>query len=146
MDALIWLGDFERTDGSRVAGRCVRDGGDKHLFRRDAFQWFEEYQVMTNSKPVSGANDRPKDGTIAQTGEGLPDDSSKPVDIDDEEAARFEQIIRGMGNPMPAGPELPYDVEHAEGAGDADEADQPAEERLKEEVQREIEGPLKGSA
>lgn len=107
---------------------------------------------MTSSKPVGGAKDRQKDGTIAQTGEGLPDDNSKPVDIDDEETVRFEQILRGMGNPMPTGPEVPYDVEHGERAGqadrakDADEADQSAEERLKEEVQQEIDGPLKGSA
>jgi hypothetical protein len=101
---------------------------------------------MTNPKPVGRAKDRQKDGTIAQTGEGLPDDSSKPLDIVEAEAARFEQIIRGMGNPMSTGPEVPYDVEHAERARDADEADRSAEERLKEEVQREIDGPLKGSA
>lgn len=100
---------------------------------------------MTKSKPVGGANDRPRDETIAQTGEGLPDDSSKPVEVDDEEAARFEQIIRGMGNPMSAGPEIPYDVEQAQGTGAENDDDQSPQQCLVEDVQREIDGPLKGS-
>ncbi len=39
---------------------------------------------MTNSKLTDGLNDRPKDAPIGQTAEGLPDDSSRPVDVDDE--------------------------------------------------------------
>ncbi|HEV7346255.1 MAG TPA: hypothetical protein VGN60_11555 [Devosia sp.] len=101
---------------------------------------------MTKSKPVGGANDRPKDVSIAQTGEGLPDDSSEPVDVDDEEANRFGQIIRGMGDPIPTRPEVPYDVEHAESTSDENEDDESPHERLKKDVQREIDGPLKGSA
>jgi hypothetical protein len=105
-----------------------------------------EDQTMTKSKVTDGANDRPIDETIAQTGEGLPDDSSKPIDIDDDEAARIEQNLRGMGGGMPTGPEAPYDVEHTAGTNEQTGADQSPEVRLRKEVQQEIEGPLKGSA
>ena len=97
-------------------------------------------------KITTSTNDRPTDETIAQTGEGLPDDSSKPVDIDNEEAARFEQIIRGMGGDMPTGPEVPYDVETATGTSIENADDLSPEERMRAEVQQEIDGPLKGSA
>lgn len=40
------------------------------------------------TKITDGANDRPKDETIAQTGGGIPDDSSAPIDASDEEIAR----------------------------------------------------------
>jgi hypothetical protein len=39
---------------------------------------------MTNTKLTDGLNDRPKDAPIGQTAEGLPDDSSRPVDLRDE--------------------------------------------------------------
>lgn len=39
---------------------------------------------MTNTKLTDGLNDRPKDAPIGQTAEGLPDDSSRPVDVRDE--------------------------------------------------------------
>ena len=32
------------------------------------------------SKITNGLNDRPRDETVAQSGEGLPDDSGKPID------------------------------------------------------------------
>lgn len=38
---------------------------------------------MANTKLTDGLNDRPKDAPIGQTGEGLPDDTSRPVDVDD---------------------------------------------------------------
>lgn len=39
-------------------------------------------------KLTTGTNDRPKHETIAQTGQGLPDDSSNPVDASAEQIAR----------------------------------------------------------
>jgi hypothetical protein len=79
---------------------------------------------MTKAKLTQGPNDRPKDATIAQTGSGAPDDTGKPLEIDDDEAARIEQNIRDFGEPDPG----------------------EAERKLKREVQQDIELPLKGSA
>ena len=79
---------------------------------------------MTKAKLTQGPNDRPKDATIAHTGAGVPDDTGKPLDIDDDEAARIEQNIRDFGEPDPG----------------------EAERKLKREVQQDIELPLKGSA
>lgn len=76
---------------------------------------------MTKTKLTEGLNDRAKNETIAQTGAGLPDDTSRPPELDEEEAQQIEQKIRQMG------------------AGSA-------ESRLKSEVQDEIDLPLKGSA
>lgn len=42
----------------------------------------------------TGPNARPRDETIGQTGEGIPDDSGRPVQVDEEEAARIEEKIR----------------------------------------------------
>jgi len=54
---------------------------------------------MTKSKVTTGANDRPKDETIAQTGDGLPDDSSKPVEVDEAEVEKArEQLKRQVRN------------------------------------------------
>ncbi|MDB5646347.1 hypothetical protein [Methylobacterium sp.] len=48
-------------------------------------------------KPDStGTNSRPRDTTIAQTGEGIPDDSAYPVQVDEEEAKRIEEKIRKL--------------------------------------------------
>jgi len=41
------------------------------------------------SKITDGLNDRPKDSTIAQSGPGLPDDSSQPIEATEEEAVRI---------------------------------------------------------
>ena len=79
---------------------------------------------MTKAKLTQGANDRPKDATIAQTGAGVPDDTGKPLDINDDEAARIEQNIRDFG--------------------EADLGE--AEKKFKREVQQDIDLPLKGSA
>ncbi len=40
------------------------------------------------TKITDGANDRPKDETIAQSGNGIPDDSGAPIEASDEEIAR----------------------------------------------------------
>lgn len=50
------------------------------------------------SKITDGLNDRPKDSTIAQSGPGLPDDFSQPIEATEEEAdrirAKFEDDAR----------------------------------------------------
>ena len=48
-------------------------------------------------KPDStGTNSRPRDETIAQTGPGIPDDTSSQVEISREEEKRIEKGIRSM--------------------------------------------------
>lgn len=47
------------------------------------------------SKISTGANDRPRDETIAQSGEGLPDDSGKPIEVDDDEVERVKAKLTG---------------------------------------------------
>jgi hypothetical protein len=48
-------------------------------------------------KPDSkGTNARPRDETIAQTGPGIPDDTSSQVEISPEEEKRIEKSIRSM--------------------------------------------------
>lgn len=44
----------------------------------------------------TGPNARPRDTTIAQTGEGIPDDSGRPVQVDEAEARRIEEKIRTL--------------------------------------------------
>jgi hypothetical protein len=68
---------------------------------------------MTDDKAISnGPNARPRDANIGTTGGGLPNDSSTPVEISSEEEARIaESLLR-----QPSGPDMPYDVSHAEGA------------------------------
>jgi hypothetical protein len=46
-------------------------------------------------KPDStGPNARPRDETIAQTGPGIPDDTSTPVEVTPEEEKNIEKSIR----------------------------------------------------
>jgi hypothetical protein len=47
-----------------------------------------------DEKITTGLNDRPRNETIGQSGGGLPDDSSKPVDVDD---ATVERIKAKLG-------------------------------------------------
>ena len=48
-------------------------------------------------KPDStGTNSRPRDETIAQTGPGIPDDTSQQVEISPEEEKNIEKSIRSM--------------------------------------------------
>ncbi len=72
---------------------------------------------MTNSKITTGSNDRPKHETIAQTGEGIPDDSSTPVAADEDEVERLRRKLKGD-----------------------------ARQELLQEVEEDIELPQKGSA
>lgn len=44
----------------------------------------------------TGPNARPHDTTIGQTGEGIPDDSGQPVQVDEDEARRIEEKIRAL--------------------------------------------------
>ena len=54
-------------------------------------------QRDSRAKPDStGPNARPRDETIAQTGPGIPDDTSAPVEITPEEEKRIEKSIRSM--------------------------------------------------
>jgi hypothetical protein len=74
---------------------------------------------MTSSKITTGLNDRPKNETIAQTGSGIPDDASRPVDISDEEVERVRRKLTEGGD---------------------------AHAKLMQEVEEEIDLPQKGSA
>ncbi|MEF0941921.1 hypothetical protein [Rhizobium sp. BR 362] len=44
-------------------------------------------------KITNGANDRPKNETIAQTGAGIPDDSGASIEASDEEIARVREKL-----------------------------------------------------
>jgi hypothetical protein len=46
-------------------------------------------------KITNGANDRPKDETLAQSGEGLPDDSGPIIDVDSNEVAKVREKLQG---------------------------------------------------
>lgn len=46
---------------------------------------------------TEGANDRPKDETIAQSRRGMPDDSSAPIKASDEEIARVRSALGADG-------------------------------------------------
>ena len=45
------------------------------------------------SKITTGLNDRPRNETIGQTGAGIPDDSSQPVEVSDEEVERVREKL-----------------------------------------------------
>ncbi|WP_137389909.1 hypothetical protein [Rhodoligotrophos defluvii] len=45
------------------------------------------------AKITTGPNDRPRDETIGQSGPGLPDDSSRPVEVDEAEIERARQAL-----------------------------------------------------
>ena len=48
---------------------------------------------MTDTKISTGPNARPRETTIAQTGEGLPDDTSTPIAVDEREVERVRQKL-----------------------------------------------------
>ncbi|HEX2146697.1 MAG TPA: hypothetical protein VHG11_03490 [Pseudorhizobium sp.] len=74
---------------------------------------------MDNDKKITnGANDRPRNETIAQSGAGIPDDSSRPLEADDAEVDRVRDNLSGGS----------------------------ARQQLKDEVQEQIEKPQRGSA
>jgi hypothetical protein len=57
-----------------------------------------EGQGDRGEKPDStGPNARPRDETIAQTGPGIPDDTSSPVEVTPEEEKNIEKSIRSIG-------------------------------------------------
>ncbi|MDB5621874.1 MAG: hypothetical protein JWR39_437 [Devosia sp.] len=62
---------------------------------------------MSTSKVTTGANDRPKDETIAQTGPGLPDDGTLPVEVSEEEVERARQKLQQGTLFDPAGDKKP---------------------------------------
>ena len=67
---------------------------------------------MADNKAISnGQNARPRDANIGTTAGGLPNDTSGPVEITPEEEKR---IAASLGRPLPSGPDMPYDVTHAE--------------------------------
>ena len=71
------------------------------------------------SKITTGINDRPKDSTVAQTGQGLPDESGKDsIHASDEEVERVRKKLLGEN----------------------------AHDELVKEVDQDVELPLKGSA
>jgi hypothetical protein len=47
------------------------------------------------TKIADGLNNAPKDSTIAQSGPGLPDDSSQPIEATEEEALRIPSKLEG---------------------------------------------------
>ncbi|RWO60524.1 hypothetical protein [Mesorhizobium sp.] len=46
-------------------------------------------------KITTGANDRPRNETIGQSGEGRPDDSSTPLEVDETTIARVRKQLQG---------------------------------------------------
>ena len=49
--------------------------------------------MQKNTKITTGPNDRPRDETIAGTGEGLPDDSSRPPELDQAQIERMRRSL-----------------------------------------------------
>lgn len=66
--------------------------------------------MAQKSKITTGTNDRPRNETIGQSGEGLPDDSSTSLEVD-ETAARMPgkpaQLAEGQANPDEVPPGTP---------------------------------------
>ncbi|WP_105403602.1 MULTISPECIES: hypothetical protein [unclassified Neorhizobium] len=50
---------------------------------------------MSTEKQTEGLNDRPKNAPIGQTADGLPDDSGRPVEVDDETVERTRRKLSG---------------------------------------------------
>jgi hypothetical protein len=50
---------------------------------------------MNIEKETDGLNDRPKSTPIGQTADGLPDDSGRPVEVDDETIERTPRKLSG---------------------------------------------------
>jgi hypothetical protein len=53
---------------------------------------------MERKKSTTGANDRPKSASIGQTAEGIPDDSGRPVEVDEDEVAGIREKLLGDEN------------------------------------------------
>ena len=53
---------------------------------------------QTPTEPISdGPNARPRDESIAQSAEGLPNDTSKPIEVDALEEQRIREKLLGAG-------------------------------------------------
>jgi hypothetical protein len=48
---------------------------------------------MDPKKRTTGLNDRPKDASISQTAEGIPDDSGQLVDVDEAEVEKVRKKL-----------------------------------------------------
>ncbi|MCT7377207.1 hypothetical protein [Chelativorans salis] len=72
------------------------------------------------SKITTGANDRPVDETVAQTGAGLPDDTSKQMDVDQRQVDETREVLeKGRKSRPGAESENPETVpEGTPGAGE----------------------------
>lgn len=56
----------------------------------------EEMDELSKEPPISnGPNARPRDASIAQSAGGLPDDTSGPVEVDEDEARAIKRKLRG---------------------------------------------------
>jgi len=54
--------------------------------------------MKPDAKLSTGSNDRPRTDTIGQTGQGLPDDTSSPVAVDEATVERVRsQLMAGAG-------------------------------------------------
>jgi hypothetical protein len=51
--------------------------------------------MAQKAKITTGTNDRPRNETIGQSGEGLPDDSSTPLEVDETAVARLRDKLQG---------------------------------------------------
>jgi hypothetical protein len=57
-----------------------------------------EAGMASTPKITTGANDRPRNETIGQTGDGFPDDSGQPLEVDPAEVERVRQKLMGSGS------------------------------------------------
>jgi hypothetical protein len=70
-------------------------------------------------KITTGANGRPRNETIAQTGGGLPDDTSGPPEIDEAWAARVKDKLLGEAEtPQPDRPNADEVAQGTPGSGE----------------------------
>ena len=53
--------------------------------------------MKREEKITDGLNDRPRNETIGQSGAGLPDDTSQPIEASDEEIARMREKLGVVG-------------------------------------------------
>ncbi len=68
------------------------DGSDEGIGTAEA----DKNDARTEGAISDGPNARPRDETISQSGPGLPDDSSLPVEITPEEEARITERIKNL--------------------------------------------------
>lgn len=50
-----------------------------------------------DEKITEGLNDRPRNDTIGQTGPGIPDDSSEPIEVSDAAVERARDSLEKLG-------------------------------------------------